>query len=386
MAELLFWLSAGLVLYAYAGFPLLLLVRSRLCRQELRRAEITPLVSFIVVAHNEATVIRQKLENLLALDYPRDRVSVLVASDGSDDDTEALVEGYAGRGVRLLALPRRGKIPALNAAVAQAAGDILVFSDANSLYAPGALRALVRPFADSAVGGVAGSQHYVTRAGGSRAATGEHAYWNWDQRLKRWQSDAGSVTSATGAIYAIRRALFQPVPGGVGDDALVSYRVVARGYRFVFEPEAVAYEALAQSSRAEFRRKVRVCLRGLRGLLAMPQLLNPFRYGFYSLQLFSHKLLRWLLAWPLIMLLLASLALWPAGPLYQMAALVQVLFYGCALAVYLLLREERATSARAHLLTLPFYFCLANTACLLAQWQLVRGRSIDAWEVQRAAE
>jgi len=267
--------------------------------------------------------------------------------------------------------------------VPSARNEILVFSDANSLYAPGALRALVRPFADPQVGGVAGDQRYSKQSLASSATGGEHAYWSLDRMLKQWQSRAGSVTSATGAIYAIRRELFKPLPGGVCDDATISYEVIAQGGRMVFEPEAAAFEHVAPSANAEFRRKVRVCARGLRGLIEMRGLLNPFRYGFYSLQLFSHKLLRWLAVWPLTVAFVCSVALWPVGPIYRTLALTQSAFYGLAIATFFFRKRPFPSSGMFKVLSIPFYFCLANIAFLVAQFRVVRGQRIDSWEVRR---
>jgi glycosyltransferase involved in cell wall biosynthesis len=221
----------------------------------------------VIVAHNEAAHIGAKLENILSLDYPHDRFDVVVASDGSNDETETIVRGYADRKVKLLSLPRQGKIPALNAAVAAATGEVLVFSDANSMYAPDALRALVRPLADPHVGGVAGDQRYFKERGG--ASAGEHTYWNFDRMLKQAQSAAGNVISATGAIYAVRRSLFRTVPSGVTDDFAVSTAVIAQGYRLVFASDAAAYEPAAKASGIEFGRKTRVMTRGLRGALGL---------------------------------------------------------------------------------------------------------------------
>ena len=383
MVELLFWISIATIIYTYLAFPALLFLRGWIWRRPVKRGAVTPTVTLIIAAHNEAAHIGRKLENLLSLDYPRDRLSIIVASDGSEDGTNEVVSQYEARGIKLLPLPRRGKIPTLNAAVFNSTSEILVFSDANSMYALRAIRVLVRPFADPSVGGVAGSQCYVRDLTGSSASMGERTYWNFDQRLKLWQSQSGSVTSATGAIYAIRRELFEPIPSGVGDDAVNSYRVVARHYRMVFEPKAIAYEPVAPSSSAEFQRKVRICVRGLRGLLAVPELLNPLRYGFYSLQLFSHKLLRWLMAWPLLALFFSSLWLSSTSSLYQIAASGQIIFYGLAVSVFLIRQWKIATAKIFKLLTLPFYFCLANSAFLVAQLRVVQGQRIDLWEVRR---
>jgi len=380
MSQVLFFAAAGAILYAYLLFPLLLWLRSRLLPRPYEAAEGFPTVSLIVCAHNEVGSIGAKLDNLRQLDYPPERLELIVASDGSSDGTEARVREHGER-VRLLSLPRRGKIPTLNAAVSQARGDILVFSDANSMYAGDALRALTRPFASARVGGVAGDQVYSRGGPETAGAHGERSYWSLDRRLKQWQSRAGSVTSATGAIYAIRRELFQPVPSGVTDDFWVSTNVVAMGRRLVFAEDAVAFEPPSESGDLEFQRKVRIMTRGLRGVWLRRRLLNPFRHGFYALQLLSHKLLRRLVFLPLAALLGTSFLLWNAGPLYQLAALGQGAFYGLALASAL---RPRRKGRLGKALALPSYFCMVNAAAALAAWNVLRGRRIERWEPQRA--
>ena len=384
MMEFLFWLAVFLLLYTYLGFPLILMLRARVLPKPAQSADITPSVSLIIAAHNEAGVIQNKIENILALDYPKNRLEVLIASDGSDDGTNEIVAQYQDRGISLLALPRQGKIPTLNAAVARAQGEILAFSDANSMFAAGSLRALMRPFADARVGGVAGDQRYLKTGSASSTASGEHAYWNVDRQLKRWESQAGNVISATGAIYAMRRMLFKPLPGGVCDDAMNSYQVMAQGARVVFEPQAVAYERVAPSENAEFRRKVRVATRGMNTLRAACALLNPFRFKFVSVQLVSHKLLRWLAFWPLAVLFLTSFRLASVSGFYAAAAALQSAFYSLAACIWMLRTTPFISGRLARAMTLPFYFCLANVAFLAAQFKILRGQRIDSWEVKRA--
>ena len=380
MILILFWSAVVVVVFTYAGFPLLLLLRAALFRRPHRPAETEPTISLIVVAHNEAESIGAKLENILSLDYPADKLQVVVASDGSDDGTEAIVQRYLGRGVDLLRLPRRGKIPALNDAVATAHGDVLVFSDANSMYAADALRALVRHLADPSVGGVAGDQRYMSDA--RQTNRGERVYWSFDRWLKQLQSRSGSTTSATGAIYAIRRSLFRDAPTSVTDDFAISTGVIEQGYRLVFAGDAVAYEPVANASRTEFGRKVRVITRGLRGVLVRRRLLNPFRYGFYSLQLLLHKVVRRLVVLPLIAILITSVLLWPEGIVYQAAALLQAAFYLCA-ALHGI--GERRGGAGGKLLAIPHYVCLVNLAALIAAWNVLRGHRIERWDPQRSA-
>ncbi len=380
MSVRLFWSAAILLIYTYILFPALVFLRGLLIRRPYRSAEIIPRVSIIVAAYNEADGIGAKLENILSLDYPRDRLEVVIASDGSTDGTDAIVQTYAERGVTLMALPRQGKIPALNAAVAASTGEILVFSDANSRYTSSAIRALVRPFADPTVGGVAGNQCYLAERSTSISSDGERSYWNFDRKLKQFQSRAGNVISATGAIYAIRRSLFRSIPAGVTDDFVASTSVIAQGYRLVFAPDAIAYEAVAASSGLEFNRKVRVITQGLYAVLVMRELLNPFRYGFYAIQLFSHKVLRRLAVFPLLVLFVVSPLLWRRSRFYQLVTFAQAAFYCCG-ALGILLNGTRL--GRLKIFTIPFFFCMVNTASLLATLKILRGHRIDRWEPQR---
>jgi cellulose synthase/poly-beta-1,6-N-acetylglucosamine synthase-like glycosyltransferase len=320
------------------------------------------------------------LKNILSLDYPRGLLEVVIASDGSTDGTEAIVSLYADQGVQLLSLPRQGKIPVLNTAAGVANGEILVFSDANSMYVLDALRALVRPFADPEVGGVAGDQRYLPNRNPGITSAGERGYWDFDRKLKRSQSRAGNAISATGAIYAIRRSLFRPIPMGVTDDFVASTAVIAQGYRLVMAPEAIAYEAVAESGDAEFQRKVRVITQGMRSVQVMRELLNPFRYGFYALQLFSHKVLRRLMVFPLLVLFVTSPLLWSSGILYKVATLAQIGFYSGALIGFLFGRTQLG---RRRIFTIPFFFCMVNAASLVAALNMLRGRRIDRWDTGR---
>jgi cellulose synthase/poly-beta-1,6-N-acetylglucosamine synthase-like glycosyltransferase len=378
--RLLFWSAAGTLTYTYVLFPLLVIVRGALRPRPHRGAEITPSVTMIIAAHNEAASIGGKLENLLSIDYPEDRLEVVIASDGSDDGTDEIVGRYGERGIRLLSLPRLGKAAALNAAVAQAHGEILVFSDANSIYALDALRALVRPFADPEVGGVAGDQRYLAGDRADAIAAGEERYWDFDRMLKAAESGAGNAISATGAIYAVRRSLFRPVPPGVTDDFYTSTGVIGLGYRLVFAADAVAYEPVATTGEIEFGRKVRVMTRGLRGVLLRRSLLDPRRHGFYALQLLTHKVLRRTMAFPLLALAVTSPLLWRRGALYRAATVAQTAFYALGAAGILLAARPLG---RRRALALPAFFTLVNFASLRAVWTLLRGRNIDRWEPKR---
>lgn len=380
MRRLLFWSAAGTLTYTYVLFPLLVVVRGAIRPRPHRRAEITPSVTMVIAAHNEAASIGGKLENLLSIDYPEERLEVVIASDGSDDGTDEIVRRYGERGIRLLSLPRLGKAAALNAAVAEAGGEILVFSDANSIYARDALRALVRPFADPEVGGVAGNQRYFAGDLADAIAAGEERYWDFDRMLKAAESGAGNAISATGAIYAVRRSLFRPVPPGVTDDFYTSTGVIARGHRLVFAADAVAYEPVAKTGEVEFDRKVRVMTRGLRGVFLRRNLLDPRRHGFYAVQLLTHKLLRRTMVFPLALAALTSPLLWRQGRVYRAATVGQAALYGLGGAGVLLAGRPLG---RRKVFALPAFFCFVNAASVRATWNLVCGRSIDRWEPQR---
>ncbi|HEU0295008.1 MAG TPA: glycosyltransferase family 2 protein [Anaerolineales bacterium] len=382
IALILFWFAAFLIVYTYIGFPLGVVLRGLLWGIPYKHEDLTnpPTVSIVISAYNEAKSIAAKLDNILSMEYPQHCLEVVIASDGSTDGTDAIVERYKEHGVKLLSLPRVGKAAALNAAVNASRGEILVFSDANSMYKADAIQELVRPFGDPKVGCVAGNQVYKTEVSGGSSIDGERAYWNFDRMLKQFQGKSGNTLAATGAIYAIRRSIFQPIPDGVSDDLFTSTGVIVQGYRLVFAAEAIAYEPIAATSQVEFGRKVRVIMRSWKALLFRRELLNPFRYKFYAIQLFSHKILRYLVVFPLLILFLVSPFLWKAGFIYQVATIGQIAFYCCAL-FGLLFHGTRF--ARKKIFTIPFYFCMVNAASLVAILHVLRGRQIKHWEPQR---
>ncbi|HSO28076.1 MAG TPA: glycosyltransferase family 2 protein [Anaerolineales bacterium] len=388
----LFWGSVGLLVYTYIGFPLLVLLRGLIARQRQpdhgtnAKSEIPPLsdadlpaVNFVIAAYNEADVIRQKIDNALSLAYPAGCLTVIVASDGSNDGTNQIVASYENPRVRLLDFPRLGKNQVINRAVAQTEAEILVFTDADSMLEPDALRYLVAPFRDPAVGGVAGSYHYVQDA---RGGEGERAYWRFDRKLKELQSQAESITGATGHIYAIRRALFEPVPPGVTDDAYISRTVIQKHKRFVFASQAIARGPIADAA-GEYRRKVRVTTRGLRCVWEQKQLLNPLEYGFYSLQLFSHKVLRRLMLLPLLVTVVTAPLLWSHGLIYRLASLAQLALHSAAGLGYLL-RDHPV--GKSKVLSFPYHLDMVNLTGLIALINLLRGQSYDVWKAERATD
>lgn len=302
--------AGALVAYVYLGYPALLWLLARLRPRPVAFGRIRPPVTFVVPAHDEEAVIGGKVDDCLAQQYPADRLEVVVVSDGSTDRTEEIVRERAARDprVRLLPVPRGGKAAALNAGVRAAAGEVLVFTDANALLAPESLVRLVEPFADPEVGGVCGRKRHRAAGDADATARGEGLYWRWEQWQKSLESRIGSVYAADGTLYAVRRSLYVPVADPAqADDIAVSARVPLAGRRLLFEPAAVAWEEPPAEGRAELRRKVRVTNHSLRALWNLgPRL---WRSGFYSVELLSHKLLRHLLPFPLLALLAANVLL-----------------------------------------------------------------------------
>jgi cellulose synthase/poly-beta-1,6-N-acetylglucosamine synthase-like glycosyltransferase len=380
LAESLFWLALAMIVYAYAGFPIFLAAAALQRPRPVRRKFIQRTVNLIIAAYNEERTIAARIDNALSLDYPNQLLEVIVVSDGSEDATDQIVAAHRDPRVRLLRVPRRGKIHALNEAVAIAAGEILVFSDANTMFAGDALRKLVRNFNDPDVGGVAGRKLYLTAAGSDSCSRGETAYWSYDTMLKLLESSSGSTVSADGAIYAIRRLLYRPLTdAAVTDDFAISTAIVEQDQRLIFDGEARAYEFVVPTAEQEFGRKVRLMTRGLRSVLLRRRLLNPFSYGLYSINLLSHKVLRRLVPLLLLTLLMSSLLL--ATETFYLAALAgQVAFYAVAATGSLL---RRTAIGRTKVFSLPFYYCLSNLSVLVALGKLVAGHRVELWRPQR---
>ena len=382
MVPFVLWGSIGLLVHTYVVFPLVVLARGRLRARPLRTGELLPRLSVVIAAHDEAASIGAKLRTVLDSDYPVERMEVVVASDGSTDETAAIVRGWPDRRVHGLELGRVGKAAALNAALdATDDPEVVVFTDANSLLERTALRALVRPFADPEVGGVAGDQRYLPPEG-RPDAHGERSYWGFDRAMKLAQSRAGNVIGATGALYAVRAELVPPVADGVTDDFTTSTAVIAAGRRLVFCPEAVAWEPVAPSTSHEFERKVRVMTRGLRGVAARRELLDVRRHGFYAYQLATHKVLRRLMGVPLLGLVAASFAGRRRSPLHRAIAGVQLTAYAAG-AVGLV--APRTVLGRTRPCQLAAYFCMVNAAGVVAATNVVRGRRVAQWDTARTS-
>lgn len=376
----IFWGAIALVAYVYVGYPLVLFLVSRVWWRPVRKATITPPVTMIIAAYNEQDVIATKLENALALDYPADRFEIMVASDGSTDDTNRIVREQFGGRVTLLDLPREGKTSGQNKAAAAARGEILVFSDASTMYDANAIRAMVANYADPTVGSVGGDVRYL-REDEAVAGKGRQLYWNYEAAIRRWESRIYSVLGATGCIYSLRKSLYVPLDPAAISDFVQPAKATLRGFRSIVEDDAVCYE-VAESKQLgdELNRRARVVLRGLRGIGYMPESLNALRHPWILFQLLSHRILRWSV--PVLMIAaLVSNALLLDHPLYLVLFVLQLMFYGGAVAALVLDR----LAIRVPGLFVPLYFCMINLAPLLAFWALLKGEKKVVWETGPAA-
>lgn len=365
--------------YAYVGYPLLLLLVARIRPRPVLRSDVLPTVTVVCPAHNEERVLRAKIQNTLALDYPPERLRLLIVSDGSTDGTEAIARRHEGPRVRLLSLPRVGKMEALNRAVRECSDELLVFTDANVWLERQAVRQLVRAFADPRVGAVGGAKRFRPR--GDSTGEGEGLYWRYDQWVKELETRVGSVFGADGALYAIRRPLVRTVQNGAqADDLALSARVVLQGHRLIYEPAAIAWEDAPEDGLAELRRKVRVANHGLRAVLDLVPLLPGS--GFYTIQLLSHKVARYLVPVQLVLLLASSATLAARLPLFQVVLAAQAVFYALAVLGWLA-RASRA--GRFPVLSIPYYFSLVNTAAGLALVELLLGTRRATWAPRSGA-
>jgi len=372
----LFWISVTLIGYSQIGYTALIRAwAARRRRGDQERDERVPRVSILLVAHNEAARIEGRIENLLALDYPRDLLEIIVGSDGSTDDTAARAARYGKAGVKVLAFHRRrGKTSVLNHLVPRCRGEIVVLADARQRFEPDAVRALVRRFADGTVGAASGELILTGDTVTTPVGKGVGLYWRFEKSIRLSESRVDSTVGATGAIYAIRRDLFDPIPDDtILDDVIIPMRIVRLGYRVVFEPSARAYDRPAGVAREEFVRKVRTIAGNFQMFARERWMLNPLRNRLW-LQTVSHKGLRLLGPLLLATALITNVVL--AGrPFYDWTLLLQGVFYASALIGHI----ERV-ARRLPIVAVPYTLCLLNWATVVAFLQLLTGRQSVTWD------
>ena len=385
--EIVFWAGFSLVFYAYLGYGLVLWAFVRVRRLFWPGARMgpgqLPELGFVVCAYNEEDWICQKIENSLALDYPRTLIQFYFVTDGSDDRTSELVRTYPyPPDVRwhLLHQPeRRGKIAAFQRAMDGMKSPVVVSTDANTWVNPEALQRLVRHFNDPRVGAVAGEKRISMAEKDDASSAGEGIYWKYESLLKKWDAELWSVVGAAGELFAFRTECYEPVPTDtLVEDFYLTMRIAQRGWRVQYEPGAWAAETSSASVAEEMKRKVRIAAGGLQAVWRLAPLLNPFRYGLLSFQYISHRVLRWTAAPILlpVLLILNVLLAQHGAPMYRFLLAAQILFYLAALAGWGL--ERRKFKVKA--LFVPYYFCLMNWAMYAGFFRLLRGKQSVIWE------
>lgn len=384
--EIVFWLLIACIFYSYIGYGLLVIVWAK-CKIKLQKSnknleiDFEPTVTLLIAAYNEESSLAKKLENSLTLDYPRDKLQIMVITDGSDDASVNIPKRYPDV-VHLHDPVRRGKTAAINRAMPFVETDIVVFSDANTSLPASAIRIMVACFRDPAVGCVSGEKRVVSGRTSKAASAGESTYWSYESRIKAAESKVYSCVGAAGELYAIRTALYEPTPEDtIVDDFVISMRIAMRGYRIRYAPTAYAIETGSASIRDEGKRKKRIAAGNMQVLLRMPQLLNPFHHGMLSFFYISHKFLRsFLVPYCFLAIFVLSIVLVPhRPPFYAVLFMLQCLYYLAAWCGYRL----RDRQLRVKLLFVPFYVVFMNYCTLVGPWLYLCGRQSVLWDKAR---
>jgi cellulose synthase/poly-beta-1,6-N-acetylglucosamine synthase-like glycosyltransferase len=379
--EALLWGSLAAIAWAYAGYPLSMALLARLRPRPVTKAPIEPTVTLVIAAYNEEKHIADKLRNALALDYPSTHLEILVASDCSTDATHAIVRSFAPA-VTLVELPERGgKTAGQNLASAHATGEILVFTDATTEFAPETIRDLVAPFADPSVGCVGAELEYVSEAG-TAVGRGAGAYWRYERKLKQLEAEANSLIGVSGCLYAVRRSAYRPIDPSLISDFVIAGEVFTQGYRTVYARGAVSREVTNESTEQEFAMRVRVIVRSINALVKRRGLLNPVRHGWFAYQLLCHKVMRYAVPWWLLVALVSHVALAAAG----VRPWLYLPLLGAHLGVYALAALGWWTmrgGPKVPFVHIPFYFLHANAAAAVAALRYLRGERMVTWNPVR---
>jgi len=383
IAEIIFWASLALIAYAYIGYPILIMIVSIFVNNKVQTSPFEPKVSLLISAYNEEKDIGAKLQNSLNLDYPTDRFEIVVASDGSTDATDDIVKKYENNeeGIRIVlhrVEGRLGKTATQNSAVRICQGDIIIFSDAASMYDRNAIRALVKNYADPHVGAVSGMYTYDNKEGAS-VGFATILFWNLENFIKSRQTKIKTITGCCGCIYSVRKNLYTELPATIISDLVEPLMILRKGYRIVFEPGALAVEETTGKTEEEFKMRIRVIVRGMTGMLFVRDLFNPLKYPFVSFQLISHKVMRWLVPVFAIGAFASNAALLGTSWFYNATFICQILFYSLAFLGYLADKK----GIRKKIFYLPLYFCIVNLAVLVSMFKVFKGENIVTWQTNR---
>jgi biofilm PGA synthesis N-glycosyltransferase PgaC len=377
---ILFYISLGIILYTYFGYPLILMVWRLVANKPVAKRDIYPTVSVLISAHNEEQHIEQRIKHSLRADYPRDLMEILIGCDGCTDGTVAIVERLAATyTIRFRVSPERmGKPATLNMLAREAMGEIFVFADARQRFDSPAIRELVRCFGDEKVGCASGELVIVDRGTGGGRGVG--LYWNYEVWLRKMESGVGSMLGATGAIYAVRREFFRDLPRDILlDDIYTPMNAIMAGRRSVFEPAARAFDTMSESVEKEFNRKVRTLVGNFQIFSLFGAAFNPFRSPI-AWQLFSHKLLRLTLSYFLVLFFAMSILLAGRSLPYLLVCIAQAVFYGLALAVFILERFHAKLMGAFRVFYVPYEFCVLNAAAVAALYRYLTGGMDVRWQ------
>jgi biofilm PGA synthesis N-glycosyltransferase PgaC len=374
---ILFFIVFFLISMHYVGFGIVVLFLSYFFKKNHQTKEITPSVSFIIAAFNEEKIIRQKILNDLALQYPKDKIEIIIVSDGSSDNTPNIVSEYQSAGVISLHRPeRQGKTAALNRAVLLAKNEILVFSDANSMFRPNAISKLVRHFADEQIGGVCGRKSVLTN--NERVASGgDNLYWKYESALKQAESNLGSIPTADGEIFALRKELYQAIdPQIINDDMAITLNVLAKKKRVIYDQEAITEEEASITLKDDFNVKSRMVYGGIQILSLYSSALNPAK-SLFALQFFFHKTLRYFMWFLLLLIFILNLLCLNEHIFFKVFLSLQIAFYLMALVGFGLDKIQKTNKV----FYLPYYYCNVNLAALKGFLFFLKQQStVEVWK------
>ena len=392
--EIILWTCIGLVFYAYLGYGIVLYLAIKIKRlfkgapSDTYDPDFVPEVTFVVAAYNEERWIETKIKNCLDFDYPKDKIQFLFVTDGSNDSTPDIIEHYPlpeGVTLHLYHSPeRRGKIAAVERIMEYVDTPITIYTDANTMVNRMAIKNIVRHYADTGVGAVAGEKRIQLSDKDEASSAGEGIYWKYESALKKWDSELYSVVGAAGELFSIRTDLYEPVPQDtIIEDFFMTLRIAQKGYRVIYEPGACAVESSSASVKEELKRKIRIAAGGLQAIYRLAPLLNPIRFGLLSFQYISHRVLRWTLApAALPIIFIANFFLLSTGsPLYQLLFLAQITFYVLAGLGYIM--EKRKLKFK--IFFIPYYFCMMNYAVYRGFGRIVKGNQSVIWERAKRA-
>jgi len=369
---IVFWCSVGFVFYAYLGYPLLLWIVSLFRNKTVRKASIIPVTSFIIAVHNEEDRIREKIENTLGQTYPKQKIEIIVASDCSTDRTDEIVRSYSSAGVKFVNVTeRKGKEYVQKMAIGSTVGEILVFSDVATLLTPEALANIVKNFNDPSVGCVSSVDVFIDR--GSEIS-GEGAYVRYEMLVRSLESRVNSLVGLSGSFFAARRQVCEHWATDLQSDFNTVLNTVKLGMRGVCDPDCAGYYRNIGNENREFDRKVRTVLRGITVLMKSRSMLNPYRYGLFAWQLFSHKVCRWTVPFAMVLAFVSNIILIPLSLFYFSTGVLQLLFYFIA-TVSITCNLPVLKSA----FRLPSYLLLVNLSMLSAWFCYLRGQRVVAW-------